>query len=96
MLSPSEKAQLDRIEQKLDRLLSMLAPALPSDDVMQAMAFASGGIEGLKAYQKAKVEQARMQSTRDSDLFLCSDLEALKKAQHQKLMDDRRSSLRYL
>jgi selenocysteine-specific translation elongation factor len=52
-------AHLNRIEQKLDRLLTVIAPALPSADIMQSAAFASGGIEGLKAYQKAKVEQDR-------------------------------------
>lgn len=59
MMTPSEKAQLERLEQKVDRLLSLLMPAAVGQDMGQVAAFASGGIEGLKAFQKAKVAAER-------------------------------------
>lgn len=59
MLTTSEKNSLHRIEQKLDMLLMALAPPATPADMQQVAAYTSGGVEGLKAYQKAKVEAER-------------------------------------
>lgn len=59
MLTPSEKNRLDRIEQKVDRLLLLLSPALPADDSMQmkAAVYASGGVKALKQFCKEDSER---------------------------------------
>ena len=46
--------QLDRIEQKLDRLLHMFGGAMPEKGDVKAALFAAGGIEALKAHCKAE------------------------------------------
>ena len=59
MLTPSEQKKIDRIEQKLDRLLAAIAP-LPFADISQdAAVFAGGGIAGLQAHKKAQAESER-------------------------------------
>lgn len=60
MLTESEKKRLDRIESKLDRLLLVLLPSPTPVDVQQVAAYTNGGVAGLKAYQRAKVEAERM------------------------------------
>lgn len=50
-------SQLDRIEQKLDRLLQMFGGAMPERVDVKAAIFASGGIEALKAHCKAESNQ---------------------------------------
>ena len=59
MLTSAEKNRLDRIEQKIDRLLLLLSPALPSDDSMhmKAAVYASGGVQALKQFCKEEAER---------------------------------------
>lgn len=55
MLTPSEKAQLDRIEAKLDRLLAVLPPSsfAPTLNAESAV-FAAGGVKALKEYVESE------------------------------------------
>ena len=55
----SEQKRLDRIEQKLDRLLAAIAPLPFPDIAREAEVFAGGGIDGLKAYKKAQADVER-------------------------------------
>lgn len=59
MLTASEKARLERIEQKIDRLFVLLSPSLPAEDSMhmKAAVYASGGVPALKQFCKAEAEK---------------------------------------
>lgn len=49
--------QLDRIEQKLDRLLQLFGGTMPDKPDVKAALFAAGGVEALKAHCKAESQR---------------------------------------
>lgn len=69
MLTASEKARLERIEQKIDRLLLLLSPSLPADDSMhmKAAVYASGGVKALQQFCKAEAEKKANASRTNQD-----------------------------
>lgn len=99
MLTPSEKAQLDRIEAKLDRLLAFLTPSSLSPALnAESAVFAAGGVKALKEYieaeshQRAAAYAAQNQQYSKSFRERCEDatrrLEAARAARRQGELDD--------
>jgi hypothetical protein len=64
MLTNSEKEYLKRIEGKVDRLLSILAPSTIQADPMEAALYASGGVKVLKEYIKSESERRASHAAR--------------------------------